>query len=98
MDFYRGTLSVRRLGVLVRQLPADSRLVGAITNRPARWTTKDLLADLWAVTVQANSEKGSLPDDFDHPVRAEMTAAAVAAHKAALKEEFERRQSAYKGD
>lgn len=95
MDFYHGTLSARRLGVLIRQLPEDSRLVGALTGRPGRWSVKDLLADLWTVTVQANSEKGSLPGDFDHPVRAEMTSKVVTAHKKALKEEFERRKNAY---
>ncbi|WP_234821553.1 hypothetical protein [Mycolicibacter virginiensis] len=45
--------------------------------------------------MRTNSEKGALSDDFDHPVRAEMTAAAVAAHKKALKEEFMRRKNAY---
>lgn len=95
VDFYRGTISARRLGVLIRGLPEDSRLVGTLTNRPGRWSVKDLLADLWAITVQANSEKGSLPDNFDHPVRAEMTAKVVAAHKQELKEEFLRRKNAY---
>lgn len=85
---------MRRLGVLVRQLPATSRLVKALTGQP-RWNTLDLLADLWVMLVRTNSEKGSLSDDFDHPVRAEMTAAAVAVHKKALKEEFMRRKNAY---
>ncbi len=58
------------------------------------WTTLDLLADLWAVTVRASSEKGSLPDDFDHPVRAEMAAKAKAEHKQALKERYLKRKAA----
>lgn len=95
MDFYRGTLSARRLGVLIRQMPADSTLVTALNDGP-RWSTTDnLIADLWALMVKVNSEKGSLPDDFDHPTRAEMTAKVKAAHKAVLKEEFLRRKSAY---
>lgn len=69
--------------------------MGALTDRPDRWSVEDLLADLWALEVRANSEKGSLPDDFDHPVRAEMTVKVIAEHKKALKEEFQRRKSAY---
>lgn len=58
------------------------------------WTPTDhLLADLWVVLVRANSEKGSLPDDFDHPVRAEITAKAVAEHKKALKELYLKRKA-----
>lgn len=53
------------------------------------------MADLWAVFVRANSEKGSLPDDFDHPVRAEMTARVKAEHKRVLKDKFEQRKSRY---
>ncbi|WP_237082686.1 hypothetical protein [Mycobacteroides abscessus] len=59
------------------------------------WSQTDhLLADLWVVLVRANSEKGSLPEDFDHPVRAEMTARARAEHKRALQEEFKQRKYA----
>ncbi|MDD7812626.1 hypothetical protein PP713_08665 [Mycobacterium sp. CSUR Q5927] len=69
--------------------------MAALTGQP-RWNTLDLLADLWVILVRANSEKGSLPDDFDHPVRAEMTAKAKAAHKQQLKDEFQQRKNAYK--
>ncbi|OMC04716.1 hypothetical protein A5733_21105 [Mycobacterium sp. NS-7484] len=89
-DFSRGALSLRRLGVLVRQLPPESALVRSIYG--PGWAAVDLLADLWTVTVQANSEKGSLPDDFDHPVRARMTAEAKSERKRALKEEYLRRK------
>jgi hypothetical protein len=91
-DLYRGKLSLRRLGVLVRRLPATSELVKSIYG--PGFTTVDLLADLWAVTVKANSEKGSLPEDFDHPARARMTAQAKAEHMRALKEKYMRRKRA----
>lgn len=64
-------------------------------GRPMWGPTEDLLADMWTLTVRVNSEKGSLPDDFDHPVRAEMTARALAEHKRALKEKFEQLKNAY---
>ena len=69
--------------------------MGALTDRPARWSVEHLLADLWVLMTRVNSEKGSLPDDFDHPVRAEMVAKVVAEHKRALKEEFQKRKNAY---
>ncbi|MGV0627210.1 hypothetical protein [Mycolicibacter minnesotensis] len=69
--------------------------MAALTDRPAQWDIEDLLADLWVLIVRVNSEKGSLADDFDHPVRVAMMAKAKAAHKAALKEEFRRRKNAY---
>ncbi|WP_131814125.1 hypothetical protein [Mycolicibacterium fortuitum] len=89
-DLYRGTLSLRRIGVLVRQLPGESALVRSIYG--PGYSPVDLLADLWTVTVQAHSETGSLPDDFDHPVRAKMTAEAKAEHMRSLKEKYLRRK------
>lgn len=88
-DLYRGTLSLRRLAVIVHELPATSRTVTAINGGQPQWTPTDhLLADLWVLLVRANSEKGSLPEDYDHPVRAEMTARDRAERKRALKDEF----------
>lgn len=73
-----------------------SRLATALNGgQPIFDTTDHLLADLWALIVRVNSEKGSLPDDFDHPRRAEMTAKVFAEHKRALKEEFQQRKNAY---
>lgn len=80
--------------MLVRHLPAESALVKALTGQP-RWNPTDLLADLWALIVRANSPKDSLPDDFDHPTRAEMSNKAKAEHKAALKAKYRQRKSAY---
>ena len=31
--------------------------------------TDNLIADLWLVTVRANSDAENVPDDYDHPVR-----------------------------
>lgn len=85
------------MGVLVRHLPVNSALAIALNDGQPPWTRiHDLLADLWVVLVRANSEKDSLPEDFDHPFRAEMTARAKTEHKRALKQEFERRKAAYR--
>ena len=66
LDFYRGTLSARRLGVLVRQLPIESALVRALNHGRPQWTVNDhLTADLWSLWAKQ-----------DHPVRAEMEAKA----------------------
>jgi hypothetical protein len=53
--------------------------VRAILGRPGWSTTDHLLADLWRVTVQAHSEDPQKVGD--HPVRAEMIAAAAIREK-----------------
>lgn len=66
LDFYRGTLSARRLGVLVRQLPAESALSRALNGGQPPWTTTDhRIADLWSLWAKK-----------EHPLRAEMVAKA----------------------
>lgn len=71
LDFYRGDMSVRRLRVLVRQLPAESALVRALNDGHAPWSNTDhRIADLWS--LWANKE---------HPLRAEMEAKARTAAK-----------------
>lgn len=70
LDHYRGTLSARRLRVLVQHLPADSSLVRALHGEQAGWGLTDhLLAtvvDQQAVAnwlfVCANSGEGDQPD------------------------------------
>ena len=95
-DLYRGELSLSHVAALVRRLPAGSELVSVLHDgQPPLSRIEDLLCDLWVVLVQANSEKGSLPDDFDHPVRARIRAKAKAAHVKALREKFRQRQAAY---
>lgn len=89
LDFYRGTLSARKLGVLVKHLPAEAALVRALNDGRPQWeTTHHLLADLWALWAKQ-----------DHPVRAEMEAKAHTAAKLArvveLRTVFEKRKRTY---
>jgi hypothetical protein len=89
LDFYRGTLSVRRLGVLVRQLPAESATVRALNDGRPPWSVTDhLVADLWALWAKK-----------DHPVRAEIEVKARTNAKrsrvVALRTKFEKRKRAY---
>lgn len=95
-DFYRGLLSSRRLAVLIRHLPHDSAVVTAINDGQPVWgSTEHLLADLWTLLLKANSDPKKTPDKLDHPVRAAMTAKAVAAAKQQLKQRFLARKNAY---
>jgi len=95
-DFYRGRLSSRRLSVLIRHLPHDSALVTAINDGQPVWSSVEhLLADLWALLLRANSDPKKTSDKVDHPVRAAMTAKAVAATKQQLKQKFLARKNAY---
>lgn len=99
LDFYRGTLSARRLGVLVRQLPVESALVRVLNGGRTPWgDTEHLIADLWALTLQAHS--GDRNSSIrDHPVRAEMESKvrneAKLARVIELKALFEKRRHAY---
>lgn len=95
LDFYRGTLSGRRLEILIRYLPITSALVTALNGGRTQWTTTDhLLADLWALTARTNCPKGSLPDDFDHPTRAAISAKAKDERMRALKMKYQQRKRA----
>jgi hypothetical protein len=66
LDLYRGRLSLRRLAVLVRQLPPESATVRALTPEAA-WSTTDYLlaavldAARWGnwLTVETNKRKGA---------------------------------------
>jgi hypothetical protein len=89
LDFYRGTLTARRLWVLVRQLSAKSGLVRALNDGRPKWTTTDhLIADLWSLWAKQ-----------DHPVRAEAEARARTSAKLArvveLRATFEKRKHTY---
>lgn len=96
LDFYRGTLSTRRLRVLIRHLPPGSALVAALNEGRPGWTLTDhLLADLWALLVRIYSDPDKTTESVDHPARAEMAARAVAAAKAVLKEMFTKRKKSY---
>jgi len=70
--------------------------VFAVTGgRPPFSRIENLLADIWVVLIRANSEKGSLPEEFDHPVRAEMAAKAKASAKSDLMARFEKLKRKY---
>lgn len=89
LDFYRGTLSIRRLGVLVRQLPSESALSRSLNDNEPPWRRTDhLIADLWALWAKE-----------DHPKRAAMEANARNAEKLArvikLRTKFEKRKRTY---
>lgn len=89
LDFYRGTLSARRLGVLIRGLSADSALARALNDGRAPWgNTEHLLADVWALWAKK-----------DHPVRAEAVAKAKREAKQAkvirLRAKFHRDKQRY---
>lgn len=76
LDFYRGTLSARRLIILIRHLPADSALARALNDNQTPWSTTDhLLADLWILILQVFTKSRHT----DHPVRIEQQAKARAA-------------------
>ena len=61
-------------------------------------STEHLLADVWALLLKVNSDPKKTPDKLDHPVRAAMTAKAVAASKQQLKQRFLERKNAYGQD
>jgi hypothetical protein len=89
LDFYRGALSARRLGVLVKHLPADSAVVQALTDGQRPFSRlENLVADVWVLWAKQ-----------DHPVRAEMQAKAYMAAKQArvveLRAKFEKRKRTY---
>lgn len=94
LDFYRGTLSARRLGVLVKHLPRDSALVRALNDGETPFNRlENLVADLWALWASSASKK------VDHPVRAAQQEKARAAAKQArvieLRAKFETRKKIY---
>lgn len=89
VDFYRGTLSARLLGVYVRGLSVDSALVRTLNGNEPPWSRNEhLIADLWAWWAKQ-----------DHPARVEMEAKAHRTQKLArvieLKARFENRKRAY---
>ena len=95
LDFWRGVLSARKLLILVRGLSPQSGLVRALNaGSPVFTLTDHLLADLWVMTVRANSKNPAKVGD--HPVRAKMIARQNADARAArlveLKSGYEARK------
>lgn len=69
-----------------------------MNNGQPMWSsTEHLLADLWTLQVRTNSERGSLSEDFDHPVRAAVSAKAKAEAKKNVRARFLARKYEYKG-
>lgn len=98
LDFYRGTLTARRIRVLVNHLPHNSALMRALNGGRPGWSVTDhLLADLWVLILRAITRGESTIED--HPVRAAMLEKAQAAAKLAsiaeLRERFTRRKRLY---
>lgn len=70
-DLFRGSLTWRRLGVLIRGLPVDSRLTGTLPRSEpvddaaetvARWSHIEyLLADLYDLLVAVHSKDKQTP-------------------------------------
>jgi hypothetical protein len=97
LDFYRGTLSARRLGVLVKHLSVESSLVRALNGNQRPWSmVETLLADIWVVLVRILNPKSKVSD---HPVRAAMAAkrrmAAKRSRVVQLRAKFESRKRTY---
>lgn len=89
LDFYRGTLSARRLGVLVQQLSAKSALVRALNDGEAPFSRLEhLVADVWSLWAKK-----------DHPRRTELEGKARAARKRArvieLRAVYEKKKRTY---
>lgn len=98
LEYYRGNLTARRLNVLIDRLPFDSATARSINGDSPVWSVTDhLIADLWCLILQVNSEKGS--PFVDQPRRVEMENAAFARDKEsrldALKASFRARKLAY---
>lgn len=71
LDYYRGTLTARKLQVLISQLPYDSATARSQNGGIPVWgPAEHLIADLWSLIVGVNSEKGS--PYVEQPRRAEM--------------------------
>ena len=91
LDFYRGRISSRSLWVRINHLPPDCALAKALNHGNRPWTTTEhLLADLWVLTLQANSEDPSDAPN-DHPAREELRAPERKAHTRKLHNKFQRR-------
>lgn len=82
--------------MIVRKLPSKSRLATALNDGQPVWDLTDhLLADVWVALVRLLGDPEKVPEDIDHPLRAEMRSKVVAVHKRSLKEEFLRRKRGY---
>jgi hypothetical protein len=76
LDYYRGTLSARRLRVLIRHLPRESALVRALHGDVADWglaehllagAVDELAVGNWLFAT-ANSDENADPPERPRPV------------------------------
>lgn len=98
LDYYRGTLTARKLHVLIDQLPYDSATATSQNGGVPVWSPGDhLTADLWSLIVAVNSPKDS--PYVEQPRRAEMERQAHARDKesriAQLKAVYQAKKRAY---
>lgn len=74
-SFWTGGLSLRRLSLLINNLPPDSRLVRALAGPAADWSVSDhMLATLIDLSVEhnwqyASAHRGEGAKDMPHPPR-----------------------------
>lgn len=71
VDLYRGRLSLRKVGVLVRHLPAEAATVEKITGNPA-WSLEAILLDDLRMALTHSEKRKAKP----HPARRRLAAAA----------------------
>ncbi|HNP58109.1 MAG TPA: hypothetical protein PKG94_14285 [Gordonia sp. (in: high G+C Gram-positive bacteria)] len=79
-------ISTEQHGMFVRRMNHD-RVPWSITD--------NLIADLWLVTVRANSDPEDVPDDYDHPVRYAMGEPERVERQRELRAKFEERKRRY---
>ncbi|SII97244.1 Uncharacterised protein [Mycobacteroides abscessus subsp. abscessus] len=76
-------------------MPINSELVTALNGGQRKWSNiEHLLADIWAVLVKLLGDPKKVPENIDHPARAEMTAKAKSDHKQGLKARYLKRKAA----
>ncbi|WP_448222460.1 hypothetical protein [Gordonia iterans] len=97
VDVWRGKLTFRKLGVLIRQLPPESALSRKLLGGREPWSLTDyLLSDLWALQAKSVSKKA--PDQ--HPWRAKedqaRKASQVNRRSSARMEKLKARQQAHR--
>jgi hypothetical protein len=70
LDYYRGTLSARRLRVLIKHLPRDSALVGELHGDTAEWglaehllagAVDELAVGNWLFVAANSDENADVP-------------------------------------
>ena len=71
VDLYRGRLSLRKVGVLVRHLPAESHTIEKLSGNPA-WSLEAILLDDLRMAMTNTEKQRAKP----HPSRRRLAKAA----------------------